>query len=416
MWTQDEFEWQRQVVLHAGAQRAAETVQQPHPPMWVTVTTPGTELDAADRGLGCLGVSRGRLRRAGATHARNITGASPSATPSAAVVNDQVHTMNFLYCHEDYREARDVGVPMVNCVQHRQRASVLDPRSVPDARIPDARQRRRGDERRSRPPADDPSAAKGLARRRRRRRSRSPVRTIKRWESIGVTGINFLLNAMEMVPQQQVLDSLRLFAREVMPQFRSAAEQRRRCTRRRHCRILRLRGAAERADAVGTAELDQLCSRSVGDHRSMGHRGRRTRRCRVLPDDRRDAQRRRARRCLPAGSASDCAAGAFACRRGRRSSPWGPFSLGVHPGVVSQRRAGSRIHISGVSRSTRSGGATRCERSLRLPGFARRCRSCGADYDGVDVRVRRAGETDARRARALIPIRWMSTTCSTRAR
>ncbi len=32
-------------------------MQQPHPPMWVTVTTPGTELDAADRGLGCLGVA-----------------------------------------------------------------------------------------------------------------------------------------------------------------------------------------------------------------------------------------------------------------------------------------------------------------------------------------------------------------------
>jgi len=31
---------------------------------------------------------------------------------------------------------------------------------------------------------------------------------------------------MEMVPQQKVLDSMRLFAREVMPQFRSAAESR----------------------------------------------------------------------------------------------------------------------------------------------------------------------------------------------
>jgi hypothetical protein len=52
-----------------------------------------------------------------------------------------------------------------------------------------------------------------------------PVR-IKRWESIGVTGINFLLNAMEMVSQQAVLDSMRLFAREVMPQFRSSDDAR----------------------------------------------------------------------------------------------------------------------------------------------------------------------------------------------
>jgi hypothetical protein len=31
---------------------------------------------------------------------------------------------------------------------------------------------------------------------------------------------------MEMVPQQAVLDSMRLFAREVMPQFGSAADAR----------------------------------------------------------------------------------------------------------------------------------------------------------------------------------------------
>src|SRR5262249_8126746 len=29
----------------------------PPPPLWVTVTSPGTELDAADRGIGCLGVA-----------------------------------------------------------------------------------------------------------------------------------------------------------------------------------------------------------------------------------------------------------------------------------------------------------------------------------------------------------------------
>ncbi len=45
---------------------------------------------------------------------------------------------------------------------------------------------------------------------------------IKRWESIGVTGINFLLNTCETMPQDEVLASLRLFASEVMPKFREA--------------------------------------------------------------------------------------------------------------------------------------------------------------------------------------------------
>ena len=34
--------------------------------------------------------------------------------------------------------------------------------------------------------------------------------------------VNFLLNTMEMIPQADVLASLRLFAREVMPAFRDA--------------------------------------------------------------------------------------------------------------------------------------------------------------------------------------------------
>jgi alkanesulfonate monooxygenase SsuD/methylene tetrahydromethanopterin reductase-like flavin-dependent oxidoreductase (luciferase family) len=32
-------------------------VQKPHPPLWVAVMSPGTELDATDRGIGCLGVA-----------------------------------------------------------------------------------------------------------------------------------------------------------------------------------------------------------------------------------------------------------------------------------------------------------------------------------------------------------------------
>ena len=49
------------------------------------------------------------------------------------------------------------------------------------------------------------------------------VEAIKRWESIGVDGLNFILNADETIPQQEVLDSLRLFASEVMPKFENPA-------------------------------------------------------------------------------------------------------------------------------------------------------------------------------------------------
>ena len=48
------------------------------------------------------------------------------------------------------------------------------------------------------------------------------VAALRRWESLGLTGVNFLVYAVEMIPQQHVLDSMRLFAREVMPRFRAA--------------------------------------------------------------------------------------------------------------------------------------------------------------------------------------------------
>ena len=44
------------------------------------------------------------------------------------------------------------------------------------------------------------------------------IRAVKKWRSLGVD-INFILNANEVVPQDQVMASLRLFAKEVMPVF-----------------------------------------------------------------------------------------------------------------------------------------------------------------------------------------------------
>jgi hypothetical protein len=45
------------------------------------------------------------------------------------------------------------------------------------------------------------------------------VEVTKRWESIGVDNMNFLLNAAEVLEHEEVLESMRLFAREVMPAF-----------------------------------------------------------------------------------------------------------------------------------------------------------------------------------------------------
>jgi alkanesulfonate monooxygenase SsuD/methylene tetrahydromethanopterin reductase-like flavin-dependent oxidoreductase (luciferase family) len=220
MWMEEEFEWRGKAFSMPARNVLPKPLQKPHPPMWVTVTSPGTELDAAERGLGCLGVSAASYeeqeRRTKEYHRR-----IRHCEPAGGLVNDQVHTMNFLYCHEDYREARRVGVPMVTAFNVAN-SHLYWTREAYPTRAYQTLGNAGAAMKAKRAPADDPSVAKGLPEGVGVGDPDHLVRTIKRWESIGVTGINFLLNAMEMVPQAQVLESMRLFAREVMPQFRSA--------------------------------------------------------------------------------------------------------------------------------------------------------------------------------------------------
>jgi hypothetical protein len=46
------------------------------------------------------------------------------------------------------------------------------------------------------------------------------IQAIRVWETTGVDAMNFIVNCVETIDQAAVLDSLRLFAREVMPAFK----------------------------------------------------------------------------------------------------------------------------------------------------------------------------------------------------
>jgi len=217
MWKQERFA--HQGVSFSMPERAVlpKPVQQPHPPLWVTVTSPGTELDAADRGIGCLGVAAASYaeqeRRTKEYHHR-IRHCEP-----VGALNDRVMTLNFLYCHEDANTAAATGMRMVGLfglsnshllwtreaypTRAYQSLGNLAPRQTSD----------------SGSPGDARGVPEGIA-------VGDPdriIKAIKQWESIGVTGINFLLNAVETIPQAEVLDSLRLFAREVLPAFRRSS-------------------------------------------------------------------------------------------------------------------------------------------------------------------------------------------------
>src|SRR5215813_11837273 len=135
MWTQERFAWDG--VSFSMPERAVlpKPVQKPHPPLWVTVTSPGTELDAAERGIGSLGVAAASFaeqeRRTREYHRR-----IQQCDPVSSVVNDRVATLNFLYCHEDAREAYPTrayqSLGALAPTPGAEAGNPGDPRGIPD--------------------------------------------------------------------------------------------------------------------------------------------------------------------------------------------------------------------------------------------------------------------------------------------
>ena len=190
--------WMQETFAHRGRcfsmpERAVlpKPLQKPHPPIWVTVTSPGTELDAADRGIGCLGVATASYaeqeRRTREYHRR-----IQLCDPVGAAVNDRVAILNFLYCHEDARRRSRAGPALPRHLRALERAPPVHARGLPDV-APTNRSRTSRPRRRRR-------AGRAIARAC-PTGSASAIRTgiisaAKRWESIGVDQINLLLNAL----------------------------------------------------------------------------------------------------------------------------------------------------------------------------------------------------------------------------
>src|SRR5262249_13210419 len=192
---------------------APSAVQTPHPPMGVAVASPGAEVEAAERGMGSLGLTFGGFaeQEEKVNRYRKII---RSCDPVGEFINESVSTVNFLFCHEDDAEGVKVGKRLTGVFNYLA-AQLLAAREAYPTKsypslglLPSLRQEASG-------PGDASGAPEGIA-------MGDPARILremKKWEAVGVDRVNFLLNALETVPQEQVLNSLRLFAKEVMPHF-----------------------------------------------------------------------------------------------------------------------------------------------------------------------------------------------------
>ncbi len=215
MWSEERFSYTGSCFSMPERAILPKPIQKPHPPMWVTVTSPGTELDAADRGLGCLGVAASSFeeqeRRTKEYHAR-IQVCDP-----VGAVNDQVSTLNFLYCHEDLPTGAERGMQMLGNFGLLNSHLLFTREAYPTRAYATLGNLAPGKGRKSEKgsPGDSFGIPDGMC----IGDPRHIIAAIKEWESIGVDQVNFMLNAAEILPQEQVLASLRLFAQEVLPSF-----------------------------------------------------------------------------------------------------------------------------------------------------------------------------------------------------
>jgi alkanesulfonate monooxygenase SsuD/methylene tetrahydromethanopterin reductase-like flavin-dependent oxidoreductase (luciferase family) len=195
-------------------------LQTPHPPMWLAISSPGTEIDAGRRGLGHLGVSFGEI----AVLAKRIEAyrrAIRSCEPAGAFVNEQVNAINYLFCHEDREYAIRTGQRLAGAFSSTAAQTMAVKESYPTPNYQKGGQiavlRRAASER----PGTGGALPEGLA-------FGDPdtvISLLRMWESAGVDRVVFMVNCVETIPQKEVLDSMRMFAREVMPVMQTPEER-----------------------------------------------------------------------------------------------------------------------------------------------------------------------------------------------
>jgi alkanesulfonate monooxygenase SsuD/methylene tetrahydromethanopterin reductase-like flavin-dependent oxidoreductase (luciferase family) len=103
MWTEDWFEYESDQIRIPRRQITPKPVQQPHPPMWVASTQPSSVQFAGEHGLGVLGFGISDAKNSDyVTMYRN---ALKNAKPAAGVINDRFAVLRIALCCPTDKEA-----------------------------------------------------------------------------------------------------------------------------------------------------------------------------------------------------------------------------------------------------------------------------------------------------------------------
>jgi len=135
--------------------------------------------------------------------------------PVGSFINDQVAIANWMYCHEDVEFAKQKGDELISTFGYMAGQTVEVSEAYPANNykalglLGSLRQDPNAPGDKKAAPASglcfgDPAAL---------------IDTIARWEAAGADQMVFMVQAREHLPQEAVLESMRMFAKEVMPHF-----------------------------------------------------------------------------------------------------------------------------------------------------------------------------------------------------
>ena len=214
IWQDEVFSWESPYWSFPPRTVVPKPYQKPHPPLWVACSSPETSVQAAERGIGMLGVSIGTPQDQEERIA-NYRKLIKDCEPVGAFVNEQVNTLNWLYVDEDKERGREMGMKLISTFNYLAQITVGIRQAYPAKAYASAgllySLRAQSTNR-----AGEAQIRDGFA-------IGDPdnvVQQLKMWEAMGVDCVAFLLNAAEVIPQERVLNSLRLFGEQVMPHFK----------------------------------------------------------------------------------------------------------------------------------------------------------------------------------------------------
>ena len=223
--------WTEEVVSHEGKyyqipprEVLPKPLQKPHPPLWSACSSEATTRTAAELGLGALVGSEGGPDKVGDV-LQSYHQALKAANPTGVAPNSQNALMTAGFCHEDPKEIEGRGTELIGWYmdQQRERARLVwqgvDPATVPS----DYQGYYERDMKLAAGPHQGEATASETVKKGTSFCVGTPAQCIEffeKYEAMGVAQV-FLLSAIGPASHEEVMNTLTMFGKHVIPHFRA---------------------------------------------------------------------------------------------------------------------------------------------------------------------------------------------------